>query len=130
MNTLFANINWVAVGVSFILSFGLGYFWYSPKWFGKKWAEGVGIKFDPECQDGPMIAAMVTQLIGTFLLALLVGVHNANQTHSTMLLTLLTIAFLMAGGGLFSQKSAYAIRTEVGFLFTMVVIMVLCQSFL
>ena len=128
MNTLLTNINWLAVGVSFVLSFVLGYFWYSPKLFGTKWAEGVGVKIDPDCEKGPMVAALLTQLIATFLLALLVGVHNANQAHPTMLLTLLVILFLMAAGGLFSQKSAYAIRTELGFVLAMVIIMVACQS--
>ena len=44
MEALFANVNWLAVGASTIICFMLGALWYSPKMFGVKWAQGVGIK--------------------------------------------------------------------------------------
>ncbi len=44
MTELTANVNWLAVIIGFVLSFALGWLWYSPKLFGVKWAEGVGVK--------------------------------------------------------------------------------------
>jgi hypothetical protein len=39
MEEITANVNWLAVIVGAVLSFVLGWLWYSPKLFGTKWAE-------------------------------------------------------------------------------------------
>ncbi|MGY8815021.1 MAG: DUF1761 family protein [Gammaproteobacteria bacterium] len=44
MSELTAGVSWIAVVVSFVVSFMLGWLWYSPMLFGKKWAEGVGVE--------------------------------------------------------------------------------------
>ena len=44
MGELTAGVNWLAVGISAVLSFGLGAVWFSPMLFGEKWAAGVGIE--------------------------------------------------------------------------------------
>ena len=61
------NVNWLAVGVGGVVAFMLGWLWYSPKLFGTKWAEGVGLSLEEG--SGPAAAAMIMQIIGTFLLA-------------------------------------------------------------
>ena len=40
----FSKVSWIAVVVGTIVSFLVGWAWYSPKLFGKKWAEGSGVK--------------------------------------------------------------------------------------
>ena len=119
---MFANLNWLAVFVGFILSFLLGWLWYSPRLFGTRWAEGVGV----ELADGasmPM-AAMVCQALGTFSLAVMVGVL---WPSGAIVLLAITVVLLLAGAGLFVQKSTYAILTETGFVVAMVVLMSLVQ---
>jgi len=71
MNELTNDVSWIAVVVSFALSFMLGWVWYSPGVFGKKWAEGVGVSLT----DGSKmpVLAMILQAFGTFCLAWLVG---------------------------------------------------------
>ena len=63
MNELTDNVNWLAVMAGTIISFLLGWLWYSPKLFGSKWAEGVGIKLDG---SGPPALALVIQFVATF----------------------------------------------------------------
>ena len=71
MEALFADVNWLAVGVSTIISFILSGLWYSPKMFGTKWAKGVGVNVDADAKQ-PM-PALVTQFIGTLLFAWVVA---------------------------------------------------------
>jgi hypothetical protein len=126
MGELLDAVNWLAVGLGFLISFTLGWLWYSPKWFGQTWAKGVGISLDK--QDAPPVAALLVQAIGTFLLAWLVGVTAANQAMLTLVLIVLTLVFILAGAGLFVKKSSTAILIEIGFIVAMTVIMVICQA--
>jgi hypothetical protein len=125
---LINGLNWWAILAGTVLAFLLGWLWYSPKMFGTKWAEGVGLSLQ-ECGEMP-VAAMVGQLAGTFLLAWLVGIMTIAGAYMTLVLIVATIVVLMAAGGLFAQKSAYAIATETGFVVAMAVLMVVVQKVL
>mgnify|MGYP000486395827 CR=1 FL=1 len=120
------DINWLATIVGFALSFGLGMLWFSPKMFGKKWAEGVGI--NPDSPDKPPAGAMIAQAIGTFLLAWVVAVTAKNEALFTIILITLTMVFLAGASAFFTGKNAYARHTEAGFTVSMVVIMIICQA--
>ncbi len=73
---------------------------------------------------------MLTQLVGTFLLAMIIGVTAVANALLTAILVVLTIVVLMSAGGLFCQKSRYAIVTEAGFVVVMAIIMIVCQGVL
>ena len=120
------NINWLAIAIGTTASFLLGWVWYSPKLFGKKWAEGVGLSM--ECKPEPPVLAMIAQLSGTFLLAWVIGITAASGALFMAILIVLTVVVLLAAGGLFSQKSSYAIITEVGFIVAMAVVMIVVQG--
>ena len=126
MGEITAGVNWLAVAVGAVAAFLLGWLWYSPKLFGVRWAEGVGVSIDDTA--GPSGSAMLAQAIGTFLLAWVVGVTAAADALLTIVLTVLTLAVLMVAGGRFSQKSGYAIATEAGYVIAMVIIMIVCQG--
>lgn len=128
MTEVTLNINWLAVVVGAVIAYVLGWLWYSPRLFGAKWAEGVGVSL--EDQSAPPIAAMVTQAIGTFLLAWVVGVTATHNALVTIILIIVTYIFLMIAAGLFAKKSCYAIGAEVGYVIAMVVIMIACQALL
>ena len=116
----------MAVIVSFVLSFVLGWLWYGPKLFGKKWAEGVGV---PMGDSGSMpVCAMVTQALGTFCLAWLFGITAASNALLTIILVLITIILLIASNGKFAKKSDTAIIIEVMYIVAMGVVMVVCQG--
>jgi len=128
MDVITANINWLATVAGAIAAFMLGWLWYSPKLFGAKWAAGVGIDLE-ETETLP-VAAMTTQAAGTFLLAWTVGALMPLGGPVVVGLAVLSMICLLAAAGFFVRKSAYAIRTEIGFVAAMAVIMVAFQKIL
>ncbi|MDA8020376.1 MAG: DUF1761 domain-containing protein [Thermoanaerobaculia bacterium] len=125
MEELTANVNWLAVGVGTVAAYGLGMLWFSPMLFGKVWAKGSHDITPPESLP---IAAMLWQLLGTFLLAWLVGVTAKNEALLTIVLALICFAILQAAGGLFSQKSKGAASVDAGYVVAMGVIMIVAQG--
>ena len=128
MAEITANVNWLAVIVGWVLAFLLGWLWYSPKLFGEKWAQGVGVELGSA--DKMPMGAMISQAVGLFLLAWVVGITAASNALLTFILIVAAIAVLMASGGLFAGKSTYAIRTEAGYLVAAAVVMFLAQAIL
>lgn len=126
MGELTANVNWLAVIVGTALSFLLGWLWYSPKLFGTKWAEGVGV--DLGAASKMPAAAMVTQLAATFLLAWLVGITAGQNALLTIILIALMAVLFVVSNGLFAKKSNYAIGVEGGFIAAMTVLMIIVQG--
>lgn len=126
MTEITENVNWLAVIVGFVLSWLLGWLWYSPKLFGTKWAEGKGVDLGA-AGDMP-VAAMTAQAVGTFLLAWVVGATAAKDQLLTIILVVLTIAALTMAHGLFAKASRYAVATEVGFILAMAAIMIIVQG--
>jgi hypothetical protein len=128
MGELTDGVNWLAVIIGTILSFILGWAWYSPMLFAKKWIEGVNVKPNPDA--GMPVPAMIVQLIGTFLLAWLVGITATHNALATIILIVITIIALIVANGLFVSKSNYAISTEAGFVAAMAVVMIVVQGIL
>lgn len=126
MAELTMGVNWIAVIVGAVVAFIVGWLWYSPMLFGKKWAEGVGISLDTG--DGMPMAAMVYQAIGTFFLAWLFGITAAAEHLLTIVLIVFTIIALQVAGGYFTRKDGGAIAIDAGFIFVMGVIMFLAQA--
>ena len=126
MSEITANVNWLATIIGAVLSFLLGWLWYSPKLFGTKWAESYGMKIG-DAQSMP-VAPMVAQAIGTFLLSWLVGVTAGNSALWTIILAAATIIVLHYASGLFTKKSSYALMTETGFIAAMVVLNIIVQG--
>ncbi|WP_438464625.1 DUF1761 domain-containing protein [Marinomonas sp. PE14-40] len=126
MGELTQGVNWLAVVIGFFLSFLLGWLWYSPKLFGKKWALGVGVEMNEDTKPAPL--SMVLQASGTFMLAWLVGITAVSNALLTILLIMFAFICLQAASGLFCQKSKYAILVEAGYIFTMTLIMIVCQG--
>ncbi len=122
------SVDWLAVIVGAVLSFLLGWLWYSPRLFGVKWAEGVGVDLG-SAGDMP-VKAMAFQALGTFLFAWVVGVTAAANAFSAFLLIVVAIAVLVYAGGLFAKKSEYAAITESGFVISMAIVMFIVQAVL
>lgn len=129
MDEITLSVNWLAVAVGAFLSFLMGWLWFSPQFLGKPWAAGVGI--DIEAADNkPPAAAMVTQLLGTIMLAWLVGITAVTSSLLTLLLVVITFTLLSASQGLFIKKSIAAILIEQGYVVAMAIIMVVVQGVL
>lgn len=127
MEEILANVNWIAVLVGAVLAYVVGAFWYSPKMFGEKWMEGVGIKPDDK-NSGK--SAMVVQGVGTFLLAWVIGVMYTTGLVLAASLIGLAVAVLIYANGMFARKSSYATMVESGYVVLMVVVMLATHAVL
>ncbi len=128
MQEITANVNWLAVIVGAVLAFLLGWLWYSPMLFGKRWAEGVGVELGSA--NAMPVGAMVAQIIGTILLAWLFGITAAHDALLTIILVVLTIVAFIVTSGMYVKKSATAIWIEGGYIVAMAVVMFVVQAIL
>lgn len=123
MAEIVTDVNWLAVVVGAIVAYGAGWIWYGPL-FGKAWSSGLGIS----TPDKPPLLAMSVQALGTFLLAWVIGVTAVSDALMTAILIVVTIAVLLAAGGLYAQKSGKVIAIETTYVVVMAVIMVAAQG--
>ena len=118
-------LNWTAVIAGTIAAFALGMLWFSPKMFGKAWSEG---SHNIQPPAAPPIAAMIIQLIGTFVMALMVGLTETTQSIGAAIAGIFAIALIVAGMDLFSQKTGKATAVDAGFVVAMGALMIAAQA--
>lgn len=123
----FSLVNWPAVVVGTVAAFALGMIWFSPKMFGSSWASG---SHDIKPPSSPPVLAMAVQFIGTFCLALVVGLTETTGALLTAILAILAAALIVAGMDLFSQKSHKATMIDSGYVVASGVVMILAQGLL
>ena len=109
MGLLAINVHFLSLIVGAVLSFLLGWLWYSPQVFGVKWAEGSGIKMG--AANNMPAEAMGAQGLGLLLMSWFV--NAAGGTYGA----LGVIAFTVMGysGNSFSGKSQYAKCVDAGY---------------
>ncbi|MEL6572042.1 MAG: DUF1761 domain-containing protein [Pseudomonadota bacterium] len=122
-----AVMNWPAVALGTVLAFGLGMIWFSPMLFGKAWSTGSHNISPP---NSPPMMAMVTQLIGTALLAIVVGMTETNEAIGTAIMAISAVALTVAGMDLFSQKSGKATLIDAGYIVAGGALMIVAQGIL
>jgi hypothetical protein len=120
MEELLSNIEWVPVIVSFVLAYGLGWLWYSPTMFYEKWQAGKG----GGLVQHPMWMPMLAQGFSTFLLAVITNLATSDGHVGHAILVGVTIAGFIKANGLYSGKTRWAVGIEAGYVFVMVVLMV------
>lgn len=128
MPTEIEPLNTLAVVLGTILAFLFGWLIYSPKVFGKGWAEGSGVALG-QASEMPVFA-MATQLVALLLLALVVGLTAMTSALWTAILAILAAAMFVVSGGAFVKKSTYAMLVDGGYVLGSGVIMILCQGLL
>lgn len=126
MPELTADVNWIAVAAGTILSFLVGWLWYSPIGFGEKWAQGSRVSLDDAAQMPAM--AMVSQFVGIFLFSWVVGVTETRNALATIILITAAFAVLLVANGYFAQKNRYARSVEAGYIIAMAIVMIGCQA--
>ena len=120
-------LHWVAVIVGTIVAYGVGFLWYG-KLFTKPWMEGSRLT-EADGQSLPVLA-MILQIVGLFLLALVVGVTAMTHALGTAILAILAVAVLVMSGGAFSKKSTAAILIEGGYIVVAGAVMIVCRGLL
>lgn len=128
MGALLEGVNWIAVVVGTVVSFLVGWLWYSPILFGPRWAQGVGVKMGTA--DDMPFGAMAGQVLGLFLMSWLVGVTAASNALMTIILAVLAFTVLGYSGGMFRKNSAYARAADAGYWIVSALIMIACQGLL
>ena len=127
MSEITANLNWLAIAIGTVVSFLMGWLWYSPKLFGAKWAAGNNIEL-ASCDNPMPVVPLVMQLIATFFLAWLIGVTAASNALLTAFLILISIALLIAANDIFSNKSNTVVWIDASFIIVMGIVMILCHA--
>jgi hypothetical protein len=120
METFLQTIEWTPVLVSFVLAYVLGWVWYSPILFVKKWAAGKGAGV----VEHPMWMPMAAQAGATFLFAIIVNLATADGDIVHAVLVALTIAGFIKANGLFGGKTYYAITVETVYVLAMAAVMI------
>lgn len=126
MDELTTGVSWLAVITGAVISFLMGWLWYSPKLFGPKWAAGVGVELGSA--DKMPVGALVSQMVGLLLMSWFVGVTAVSSALLTVVLATIAFTVLAYSAGQFSGKSSYARNVEAGYWIVSLVIMVICQG--
>ncbi|MBL1419052.1 MAG: DUF1761 domain-containing protein [Alphaproteobacteria bacterium] len=121
-----ANVNWLAVIVGTVVAFLVGWAWYSPKLFGKKWAEGSGVELGSA--DQMPVMAMVSNLLALFLLALVVGITATQDMLITAILAILACSVFVFSMGGYVKKSNYAMIVDLFYIVVAGIVMIICQG--
>lgn len=124
MHELTIDVNWYAVMAGAIVAFLVGWVWYSPKVFGQKWADGVGVSLT----KSPPADAMLAQIIGLLLMSWFVGVTAVNQALLTVILATLAAIVLAYSARAFTGHSLAARLIDAGFTAAALVVMILMQG--
>lgn len=119
MEAFLSQIEWVPVLISFVLSFGLGWLWYSPIMFYEKWRAGMGASV----WRAPMWMPMSAQAGSTLLLAIIVNLAMSHGEPLHAILVGITIAGFTKANGFFGGKTMFAVSVETGFVVAMTIIM-------
>lgn len=120
------GVSWLAVVVGTIAAFLLGWLWYSPMLFGKKWAAGNGVEMGI-ANDMPKFA-MITQLIGLFLMSWFVGVTAVESKLLTFILAVFAFGILNFSGSQFAKKPPVVGYTDFGYWIAAGVVMFIAQA--
>ncbi|WP_210545249.1 DUF1761 domain-containing protein [Rhodoferax sp. PAMC 29310] len=126
MNELTQGVSWVGVIAGFVLSFLMGWLWYSPKLFGVPWAAGVGVELQGAGQM-PAVA-MVTQALGTLLLSWVVGIAAAQGHFLTVVLVFAMLVLHIFSNGKYAEKSNAAVTIEAAYIAAIGVVMMACHG--
>jgi hypothetical protein len=126
MEELTSGVSWFGVIAGAVVSFVIGWGWYSPKIFGTKWAQGTGVDWQNASEMS--VGAMISQALGLFLMSWFVGVTAVSNALLTVILATVAFGVLAYSGGMFAQQSAFARNVEAGYLAVCLIIMVICQG--
>lgn len=126
MAELTQGVSWAAVFVGAIASFLLGWFWYSPKAFGPKWAKGNNIEMGT-ANDMPVVA-MITQIIGLLLMSWFVAVTAVSEALLTVILATIAFTVLAHSGSAFAKKPAAVRNIDAGYWLVSLIVMIISNG--
>ncbi|GAB1478888.1 hypothetical protein MASR2M74_14440 [Paracoccaceae bacterium] len=108
---MLAGVDWLAVGAGFILAFGVGWFWYSPKGFYPAWSASSGVRHAP---SDPMGAAFGSLILGLALYSAFVGVMVARGMTEPLILGILAFIVMGYSNNAFKKLGAVSRTVDAG----------------
>jgi hypothetical protein len=98
------NVNWLAVVIAAVANLVIGFVWYMPGVFGRRWQEASGATMAQLA--GPMWGVVVvTSLIAGYVIALIAGGAGVTEGAAWGVVLWLLVAASMAGSVLFEGRS-------------------------
>jgi hypothetical protein len=109
MSLDFAGVNWLAVIVAAVVGIIVGFVWYAPQVFGRRWAAASGIELPQPGQAQPMtyLGAVVTALLTAYVLAVLIrGLGAATLADGAIVGAVIWLGFVAPwlGSGVFFER--------------------------
>jgi hypothetical protein len=126
MDELTLGVSWSGVIAGTVAAFLLGWLWYSPRVFGTKWADGVGVDLG-QASEMP-VGAMGTQVVGLFLMSWFVGVTAVSNALLVVILATLAFTFLGYSSGMFGKQTGYVRNVNAGYWIASLIVMIICQG--
>lgn len=126
MMELTQGVSWLGVIIGAVAAFFVGWLWYSPILFGKKWAAGLGLDLG-SASEMPM-GAMGAQMLGLLLMSWFVGVTAVSNALLTVILATIAFTVLAYSGGMFAKQNDYVRNVNAGYWIVALVVMILSQG--
>jgi hypothetical protein len=107
----FAGVNWIAVIGAAVAGIIVGFIWYAPPVFGRRWARASGIELPQPGQVQPTtyVGAVVTAAVTAYVLAVLIGgLGAANLVDGAIVGVVVWLGFVatwLASGVFFERRS-------------------------
>jgi hypothetical protein len=107
----FAGVNWLAVIVAAVAGIIVGFVWYAPPVFGRRWARASGIELPPPGQVQPVtyIGGVVTAAVTAYVLAVVSrGLGAATLVDGAIVGVVVWLGFVatwLASGVFFERRS-------------------------
>jgi hypothetical protein len=111
MNLDFVGVNWLAVIVAAVVGIIVGFVWYAPQVFGRRWARASGIDLPQPGQVQPItyVGAIVAAAVTAYVLAVIVrGLGAASLADGAIVGLVVWLGFVapwLASGVLFERRS-------------------------
>ena len=102
MDLPFTNLNWIEVIVGAVVAVVIGFIWYMPMVFGRRWASAIGRELPGPGAVSPQIylVSVGQALVVAYVLALLAAALGATGLTDHLLLALVVWVGFVAAGGL------------------------------
>jgi hypothetical protein len=107
----FAGVNWLAVIVAAVAGIIVGFIWYAPRVFGRRWARASGIELPQPGEVQPMtyIGGVITAAVTAYVLAVLIGGLGATTLVDGVIVAVVVwlgfVATWLASGVFFERRS-------------------------
>jgi hypothetical protein len=107
----FAGVNWLAVIVAAVAGIIVGFIWYAPPVFGRRWARASGIELPQPGEVQPMtyIGGVVTAAVTAYVLAVLIGGLGATTLVDGVIVGVVVwlgfVATWLASGVFFERRT-------------------------